>query len=99
MDSRVESFPRVSLPVLPIITPLWTDTYELYGIYFWRITYNDFELFHVKEILLDLNPDLMEFDPSVAVIVTWHDLLLLPDHEFVSTICILLARQEMATKL
>ena len=86
LSNRVQSLPRVVYPLIPIVVPLWTTFIpQTQGILFRRITYEPSQLAWVKSTITHQNPDLQEYEPSVAVIITWHDFVL-PNEESVSGI-------------
>ena len=84
LSNRVQSFPRVVYPLIPTVVPLWTTFIpQTQGILFRRITEESFQLSWVKSAITHQNPDLQDYEPSVAVIITWHDFVL-PNGETVS---------------
>lgn len=73
----VESLPRTSFPVLPLIAILWTTFVpQSDGILFIRETDDPENLDWARQLILSQNPDLEDFQPSLAFIVTWHEFML-----------------------
>lgn len=65
---------------VPVITPAWTDwTIEDTGSLFYRVTQEQATLDLVKEMITDVNPGLSDYQPTLAVIVTWFEARLLSD--------------------
>ena len=81
---EVEAFPRTAYPLVPVMAPLWTESLSLrQGRIFFRNTSNQVQLSWVREMIVSRNPDLSDYQPSVAFVVTWHNLML-PNRQSVS---------------
>ena len=77
LSPQVQSIPRTGYPLIPVVAPLWTRyTPQTLGSLFSRISYDSLDLNLVKQIISQQNPNLTDYSPSVAVIVTWHDYVL-----------------------
>ena len=80
----VQGFPRKTYPLVPIVASLWTPFIEQnQGRIYRRITNDSLALSWVREIILSRNPDLGDYQPTVAIVVTWHNFVL-PNGELVS---------------
>lgn len=67
---------------VPIIAPLWADfNFTDSGAVYSRVTSDSDTLDQVVEMITNLNPSLSDYQPSLAVVVTWFEPRL---HEFVS---------------
>ena len=77
-SNRVVDFPRSDMPQVPIVAPLWTDivSSQNMGILYARFVDDEASLSLVKQMLLRQNLDLADYQPSEAVIVTWHQVQL-----------------------
>ena len=85
ISHQVQEFPRTNYPLVPAVASLWTEYIEQnQGILFRRITYDPLELSWVREMIVSQNPDLSDYQPSVAIVVTWHNLML-PNGQSVSS--------------
>ena len=74
---QVQRLPRIVYPVIPIIAPLWTTFVpQTFGTVFRRITSDPVQLSWVKSLILLQNPHLQDYEPTVAIIATWHDFVL-----------------------
>ena len=86
LSPRVQGFPRTAYPVVPAMASVWTEFFEQsQGILFSRITYDPLELSWVKKMIVKQNPQLGDYKPKVAVVVTWHNFVL-PNGRSVSTL-------------
>ena len=67
------SFPRSTM-VVPLLAPLWEDLHFLKSGFVYYRQANDTEtLARVRSMIADVNPGLSEFQPTLAVIVTWFE--------------------------
>lgn len=83
-SSQLQNFPRADYPITPIISPLWTPFVpQDNGILFRRNTSDPLTLSWVRRLILLQNPDLDEYEPLVALVVTWHNFVL-PNRDYVS---------------
>lgn len=56
----------------PIIAPLWaTFTTESSGSIFYRATNNATVLNHIEEIISNANSNYSDYQPELAIVVTW----------------------------
>ena len=57
-----------------MIAPLWVDfQFAVSGAIYSRVTYDPDTLNQVVEMITDLNPALSDYQPALAVIVTWFE--------------------------
>ncbi len=59
------------LPDVPVIAPLWARFNPIQRPIYYRVTSDNHTLERVVNILNDTNPDLAEYQPTFAIIVTW----------------------------
>lgn len=81
-SSQLQNFPRADYPIIPVVAPFISQDD---GILFRRNTSDPLTLSWVKQQILSQNPDLSDYEPLVALVVTWHNFVL-PNKESVSTI-------------
>ena len=63
----------ITTPVA-MIAPLWVDVHFVAsGAIYYRVSYEPDTLDQVVKIIADLNPALSDYQPALAVIVTWFD--------------------------
>ena len=67
----VVELPRMSRPLVPLLAPLWTDI-NRGGELFARLFSDQETLSTVKQMLLRHNPTLTDYNPSQALVATWH---------------------------
>ena len=67
----VTGLPRVSSPHVPLIVPLWANFKPLTISY--RVSQDPETLLQVTSMITSRNPDLSEYNPSLAVVVTVED--------------------------
>lgn len=59
---------------VPVIAPRWTDwTFKETGSIYYRETRDQTTLDQVAEMIADVNPGLGDYQPTLAVIVTWFE--------------------------
>lgn len=76
-SNQVMAFPRSAKPRVPIVAPLWTDiASQNTGDFYMRLVRDQATLFLVKLVLLKRNPDLVDYQPSEALVATWHEVQL-----------------------
>ena len=81
------SFPRTDFPKLPLVTALWT-LFEEQGSVFYRLTDDPENLNWTRQLILSENPDLENYQPLLALIVTWHGFVLPTIYELVSDVLV-----------
>ena len=65
-------FPFPITTPIALIAPLWVDLqFITLGAIYSRVTYDPDTLNQVVRMLTDLNPALSDYQPELAVIVTW----------------------------
>ena len=70
-DSKVCTLPCANVP---LIAPIWIDlNFEDFGLLYYRVSQNPSTLERVKAMLIDVNPALSSYQPTLAVIVTWFE--------------------------
>ena len=62
-------FPRESAPLLPLIAPLWANFRKPLTIHY-RVTGDPNTLQQVTEMIAYRNPELRDYQPSLAVVAT-----------------------------
>ena len=76
MNDRLTYIP-IPFPIVtpvPMIAPLWVDfQFVTSGATYYRVTYEPDTLNKVVEVITDLNPALSDYQPALAVIVTWFE--------------------------
>ena len=76
MNERLTYLPfpfPITTPV-PMIAPLWVDfQFDTSGAVYSRVTYNPDTLNRVVKMITNLNPALSEYQPALAVIITWFE--------------------------
>ena len=86
VSAHPQAFPRTAYPVIPVVAPLWTTFIpQTSGSIFRRVTYDPVELSWVKQMIVEQNANLTDYQPTVAVVVTWHDFIISDGGEPVST--------------
>ena len=68
---QIMDLPRTSRPRIPLLAPLWTDI-NRGGELFARLVSDQETLSTVKQMLLHRNPTLTDYNPSQALVATWH---------------------------
>ena len=59
---------------VPIIAPLWIDfDFESAGLLYYRVTQDPSTLKQVADMIAQENPGLCDYQPRLAVIVTWFE--------------------------
>ena len=77
LSYQVRSLPREAYPLIPVMAPLWTTFVpQSFGSIFRRITYDPVELIWAKQIIVEGNAAFFDYQPLVAVVITWHDFVL-----------------------
>lgn len=57
-----------------LIAPLWTNfTFATSGTIYYRVTEDTATLALVADMITDMNPDLADYEPSLAIVVTWFE--------------------------
>ena len=57
---------------VPLIAPLWIDLdFQEFGLLFYRVSQDPPTLERVKSMVIQTNPTLSNYQPTLAVIVTW----------------------------
>ena len=65
---------------VPIIAPAWADwTFEDSGTIYYRVAQDQVTLDQVVGMITDVNPELSDYLPTFAVIVTWFEARLFGD--------------------
>ena len=63
-----------SIITQPVIAPVWADLdFRGMGRIYYRATQDPATLELVTSMITDVNPGLMGYEPTLAVIVTWFD--------------------------
>lgn len=80
---NIESLPILSESFVPLLAPLWTSDIDRVENAYVRLTSDQTSLSWVRAMILQSNPDLTDYQPSEAFIITWHELKL-PNEDPVS---------------
>ena len=71
--SEICFLPCPSVPV-PIIAPIWADLdFSDEGRIYYRSTQDPGLLDQVRQMIADVNPGMSDYEPTLAVIVTWFE--------------------------
>ena len=77
VSALAQAFSRTAYPVIPVVAPLWTTFIpQTSGSIFRRVTYDPVDLSWVKQMIVEQNANLTDYQPSVAVVVTWHNFVI-----------------------
>ena len=83
---HVTAFPRISNDNVPIIAPLWADyNFREIGSVYYRVTEDVATLARAKELITKHQNGSDEFSPSLCVVVSWVDAVLLTRSSMVLT--------------
>ena len=75
----MSGFPRLSSDAVPIIAPLWADyNFRKRGHVYYRVTADPATLARANELIYESNKiSFNDFSPTLGIIVTWADAVLL----------------------
>ena len=73
-DDFINPFPNRDLFNIPTIAPLWADfDFSEVGSIYYRVTDDPVTLKYVRDMVTDYNEELLDYRPSLAVVVTWFE--------------------------
>ena len=73
-DDFIDRFPNTNLFNIPTIAPLWADfDFSEVGSIYYRVTDDPVTLKDVRDMVTDFNEELLDYRPSLAVVVTWFE--------------------------
>ena len=75
-DGAFSDYMPCDLPCtpVPVIAPAWTDwTFEDSGTIYYGVAQDQVTLNQVVGMITDVNPELSDYQPTLAVIVTWFE--------------------------
>ncbi len=79
----MERFPRQLAPLLPLIAPLWADfNFREAGSLYYRVTNDSTTLRRATQEISRENQDFSNYSPTLAIVVTWFEAVLLQDNTF-----------------